>query len=99
MPPRGQRGAASAHTFDQAQAFRANARTAAHRPICRSEQAQDIQNRLLVGHPEIVECIDDGVRFRAIGPMRLDGLVQIAGPAIVQKEDSLSNSPQRGRAE
>src|SRR5437879_7083404 len=63
------------------------------------ERTQEVQQRLLVGPAQHVEVVDDRVRLRARARMRLDGLDQILGAAVMQEEDALSDAPQRCAAE
>lgn len=62
--------------------------------------AQEVEKILLLLRSELpVEVVDDGVRFRALAGVLLDGVEQIAGTAIVQEENTLAEAPERRRAE
>jgi hypothetical protein len=70
-----------------------------------SQRAQKIQQVLLILYREPPVVVDHsislGIRIVVIpvARMRMDGLNQICGPAIVQEEDSLAQAPERGGAE
>src|SRR5262249_38833602 len=69
------------------------------------EAAQEVQEILLLVLVEVVEVIDDRVRFRwsvsqvPEAPVSLDRLEKITGPSIVEEEDALPQAPQRRRPE
>jgi hypothetical protein len=79
------------------------------------QRAQEIQNRLLIARAQFEKVVDYLVRLRGeaeqsrengawLGAyektaMVQDRLEQIAGPAIVQEEQSLAEAPQRRSAE
>src|SRR5579864_4621938 len=69
-------------------------------PIQELQRAQEVQDVLLLAGGEVL--IEDGFDrsgFPAIALMSFDGAKQVFAPAIVEEEDSLSKTPQRGRAE
>lgn len=51
------------------------------------------------GREIIVEVLFHGGRFPAAAVMGLDGAQQVFASAIVEEEDPLPQTPQRGRAE
>ena len=79
------------------------------------QRAQEIQNRLLIARAQIEKILDYLVRLRGEAEQSRDNgawlganektsmvqdcLEQIAGPAIVQEEQSLAEAPQRRSAE
>jgi hypothetical protein len=60
---------------------------------CVLERAQKDQQVLLLRRSETPEVVDDAIRFRALAVVLVDSIQQIAGPAVVQKEDALSEPP------
>ncbi len=59
------------------------------------QRTQEVEKVLLRRVPEIVESVDDPVRFRAIALVFPDRLHQVLGPTVMQEEDPLTESPER----
>ena len=64
-----------------------------------SERAQEIQQVLHLRWSKRIVFADYQISFGSIAAVRLNGLDQICGPAIVKKEQPLSQSPQWRRSE
>ena len=64
------------------------------------QAAQEVQEVLLFSLRELVEVVDDRVRFRRSerrvprALVRLDRLDEVLRPAVVQEEDPLTDTPQ-----
>jgi len=70
----------------------------------RLQGTQKVENVLLLIVPERIEDPDDCVRFRCVkgkeipAAMRLDRLAQVRRSSVMQEEQPLSQTPQRGSA-
>jgi len=70
----------------------------------RLQGTQKVENVLLLIVPELIENPDDCVRFRCVkgketpAAMRLDRLAQVRRSSVMQEEQPLSQTPQRGGA-
>jgi hypothetical protein len=70
----------------------------------RLQGTQKVENVLLLIVAERIEISDDYVRFRCVkgketpAAMRLDRFAQVRGSPVMQEEQPLSQSPQRGSA-
>ena len=63
------------------------------------QRSQKVQQILLLAGTEVIEICHHCVGFAALACVCPDCLDQVGGAAIMQQEDSLSQSPQRSRAE
>lgn len=68
-------------------------------PTVPLERTQEVQQILLLLRAQLFEIADDDVGFRTEAGVFLDGVDEIGGAAIVEKENSLTESPQRSGAE
>lgn len=67
--------------------------------VLASERPQEIDHFLLLLRSKTFEMFDHPICLAAAAPMISDGLHQVGGPSIVEKEDALPNPPQRSGSE
>jgi len=72
---------------------------AARRGTARSQRPQVIEQSLLVADVEHIEVVDDSVRFRTTARVLLDGDLDVGRAAVMEKEDALTDTPERRAAE
>src|ERR1700730_4505433 len=60
-----------------------------------SESAQEIEQGLCLPLRELIEVVDDLIRFRALAFVFLDRAEEVSGAAVVQEKDALAKSPER----
>src|ERR1700682_1462678 len=63
------------------------------------QQAQEIDQVLLILRAQFEEILYDLIRLAALTGMEADRLNQVAGPPVVQEEYALTDTPQRCRTE
>ncbi len=63
------------------------------------ERPQEVDDVLLILAGQPMKALDHPVGFASGALMVLDSLHQIAGAAVVKKEDPLSDTPERGGSE
>ena len=63
------------------------------------ERPQEIDEFLLLLSSQLIEMFDDLVCFAAVALVISDGLHQIGCPSVMEKEDALSDAPERSGAE
>src|SRR5580658_9871423 len=64
-----------------------------------SERPQEVQDVLLDQRSRQIEVVDDLVGFRAAALVVLDRGQQVVGPSVMEEEDALADTPERGAAE
>jgi hypothetical protein len=63
------------------------------------ERPQEIDEFLLLLSSQPIEIFDDLVCFAAVALVISDGLHQIGCPSVMEKEDALSDAPERSGSE
>ena len=63
------------------------------------EGAQKIDDFLLFLNGQLIEMVDDPIGLAAFALVSPDGLNQVGRASVMEKEDALSDAPQRGGSE
>lgn len=63
------------------------------------EGAQKINDLLLFLNGQLIEMVDDPIGLAAFALVSPDGLNQVGRPSVMEKEDALSDAPERGGSE
>src|SRR5579871_833906 len=72
---------------------------AARRLMQSLQRTQEVQEILLIVGADQVIQINGDVGLRSVAAMSMNGANQIAGAAVMEEEETLSNTPQRSGAE